>query len=285
MVPAYFYAGGVAGAASVLGAAAQALEGDSMRRLVTRCRWIAAGGTAAGTALLVWDLGRPGRFLNMLRVMRPTSPMSVGSWILAPASALSAGAAALGGADGALRRLGDAAGYGAGALGAPLTAYSAVLVSNTAVPLWQEVRRSLPALFAASAMAGAASLLELGDLSPGEERVVRRFGRLGTVAELAATVAVEREASRVPRVGKPLEESLGGALWTLAKACAAGSLVLSVVSGRRRGLRTAGALLGAAAGLAARFAVFRAGIASARDPRATFEHQRAGRGAAELNVR
>src|SRR5206468_6494996 len=71
-VPAYFYAGGAAGAAAVLGATAQAFGRTEHDGLIRRCRWIAAVGGAVGTGLLVYDLGRPERFLNMLRVFRPT---------------------------------------------------------------------------------------------------------------------------------------------------------------------------------------------------------------------
>src|SRR5205823_11154878 len=128
-VPAYFSVGGVAGAAAVLGAAAQLLGHDELRGLVRRCRVIAAAGTALGTAFLIEDLGRPGRFLNMLRVFRPTSPLSVGSWVLAPAAVLSAGSAVLPGP------IGDAAGLGSGALGGPLATYTSILLTNTAVPV------------------------------------------------------------------------------------------------------------------------------------------------------
>src|SRR5205807_3058455 len=140
------YAGGTAGAAATLGAAAQLLDRDELDGLVRRCRWIAAAGTAIGTALLVEDLGRPGRFLNMLRVFRRTSPLSVGSWILAPTTALSSASVVLPGT------IGDAAGLAAGALGAPLAGYTAVLLTNTAVPVWEQPRRSFPPLLVASAV-------------------------------------------------------------------------------------------------------------------------------------
>ena len=55
----------------------------------------AAGAISLSLVALVHDLGRPARFLNMLRVFKPTSPMSVGVWILS-AYAPAAGAAALG---------------------------------------------------------------------------------------------------------------------------------------------------------------------------------------------
>jgi formate-dependent nitrite reductase membrane component NrfD len=275
-VPAYFYAGGTAGAAAVLGAAAQVLDAEELKGLVRRCRLIAAAGTALGTAFLVEDLGRPSRFLNMLRVFRPTSPLSVGSWILAPATGLAAGSAVLPGA------LGDAAGLGAGALGGPLAGYTGVLLAHTAVPVWQSTRRSLPPLFVASAAAGAASILDLLSLSPREERLVWHFGVAGKAAELGAALALEREAREVERVIRPLEEGLGGALWRAAKLCTAGSLVASMLPTRdRRIRRVISGLLGTAGAIAVRFALWHAGKVSARDPLATFAMQRTGHGGAE----
>jgi formate-dependent nitrite reductase membrane component NrfD len=284
-VPMYFFVGGAAGAAAVLGAGAQITGDEDLRDLVVRCRRIAAAGDAIGTGLLIYDLGRPERFLNMLRVFRPSSPMSVGSWVLAVSAPLSATSVRLAKADGAMRALGDLAGLGAGVTGMPLAGYTAVLLSNTAVPLWQAIRRSLPLLFTASGMASAASLLELTDLGEREERVVHRFGLLGKLAEMGAMLAVEREARAVERVGRPLREGLGGALWKAAGGLTASSVALSLIPGTSRGRRTASGLLGVAGSLALRFAVFHAGKASARDPRATFQQQRAGHGATEVTGR
>jgi formate-dependent nitrite reductase membrane component NrfD len=272
-VPAYFYAGGMAGAAATLAMVAQG--DDDLRGLVRRSRWLATIGLAASGGFLVHDLGRPERFLNMLRVFRPTSPMSMGSWALAAAGPLAGASAVLSGSG--LRTVGDLAGVGAGLLGPGLSSYTGVLLSNTSVPLWAGARRSLPALFAASSAASAASLLELIGLSGREERIVRRFGIVGKIAELAGMVAVEREAGRVDRVARPLHESFGGSLWRAAQGLTAASLVLSALpGGSRGGRRAASGLLGTAGALALRFALFHAGKASARDPRATFEQQRAG---------
>src|SRR5262249_27385429 len=76
----YLFLGGLAGASSTLGAAAQ-LTG---RPPLARPAKLAAAGALAGSLFaLIHDLGRPARFVNMLRVFKVTSPMSVGSWLLA----------------------------------------------------------------------------------------------------------------------------------------------------------------------------------------------------------
>ena len=275
-VPAYFYVGGTAGAAAVLAAAARALGGEETRGLVKRARWVAAVGGAVGSALLVHDLGRPERFLHMLRVFRPSSPMSLGSWVLAGAASATMGSALLADRDGLLGFLGDAAGYGGALLGLPLAGYTAVLIGSTAVPVWQAARRSLPPLFIATSASGLASLFGLlpVGLSPREERIVERFGLAGKVADLVAMSAVEREAGRVETVGRPLRDGVSGTLWNAARAMTAASLALSLLPGRSRAKRIAGGLLGTAGALALRFGIFHAGKASARDPRATFRSQR-----------
>ena len=281
-VPAYFYVGGVAGAAMVLALAGQIAGGRKLQRFEERCRWIGAIGGGIGTVFLVCDLGRPKRFLYMLRVFRPTSPMSLGSWVLALATPLSAGSALLTVARGPLYSLGWAAGVGAGILGLPLSTYTAVLISNAAVPIWQAGRRILPLLFAASSMAGLASVLDLMELTPAERDVVRAFGTAGRVAELAAGVVMDREAARVERVADPLRQGVSGALWKAAKIATAASLVVSVLPSRSRGKRIVAGVLGTAGAICLRFAIFHAGRASAQDSRATLSQQHAGYGGAEL---
>jgi formate-dependent nitrite reductase membrane component NrfD len=281
-VPAYFYTGGAAGAAALLAAAAQVLDRDGLRGLIQRSRWIAALGAAAGAGLLVHDLGRPERFLNMLRVFRPSSPMSMGSWTLAAMAPMAASSAVLAGADGVLGTVGDVAGLNAGLAGMPLAGYTAVLISNTAVPVWQATRRTTPPLFIASAVASAGSLLQMMKLNDSERRIVRRFAVAGALAELASSFALEREAGTVERVARPLHEGAGGALLKAAKALTGASLLLTVLPGASRLQRLAAGVLGTAGAIAVKFGIFEAGKASARDPRATFHQQRAGYGAAEV---
>jgi formate-dependent nitrite reductase membrane component NrfD len=282
LVAAYFYTGGTAGAASTLAAAAQIFGRGRMGGLVKRGRWIAVAGTTVGMGLLVEDLGRKSRFLNMLRVFRPTSPMSIGSWALAASTTAAAGAVVF---DSRAPLLGNTAGLAAGFGGLPLSGYTAALVSNSAVPIWQAVRTSLPTLFVASAMNGAASLLDMMDLTTEEARVVRRFGNAGRMVELVAATAVERDADEVERVGRPLHEGVSGSLWKLAKGATAASLTLGMLPWGAKWKRRFAGLLGTIGAISVRFAIFYAGIASSRDPRATFEQQRAGHGAMEVTGR
>jgi hypothetical protein len=272
-IPTYFFVGGVAGVSAALGAtadlvAARRRESGSWAQLVRSARTVAALGCVASAGLLIADLGRPARFLHMLRVFRPTSPMNVGTWILSAAGAATTASVLL------PRRLARASGLVAGPLGLAMTSYTAVLLANTAVPVWLHGRRTLPPLFVASAAGAAADVLELASVGRGGgRRAVRVLGAVGKVAELAAGFAYERELSGPgPVVVRALRTGRAGALWQAARLATAASVVLARLGEPGR---VAGALVGLAGSLALRFAVVAAGKASARDPRATFEPQRA----------
>src|SRR5215216_2591916 len=85
-IPWYFFTGGLAGASSCLGFVA-GLTGN--RWLGRTARLVSLGAAPASPILLISDLGRPDRFYNMLRVFKPTSPMSVGTWVLSSFGAAS----------------------------------------------------------------------------------------------------------------------------------------------------------------------------------------------------
>ncbi|ACG72106.1 Polysulphide reductase NrfD [Anaeromyxobacter sp. K] len=284
-IPAYFFVGGLAGASAVLGAAASIAGGEGTAALVRRCRLVAAGGAAASAVLLVRDLGRPSRFLNMLRVFRPTSPMNMGTWVLTGFGALSGAAAlpALVATPRALERSAGVAAAGAAVLGLPLVGYTGVLLANTAVPVWQATRNTLPVLFAFSGAVSAGGLFDLWRTpGPGGE-MAHRFGLVAKGAELALSRALHREAGAVPRVERALRRGRGGLLLRTARGLLVASAIVDLLPERawrrRHAASGALALLGT---LALRFGVVAAGRTSARDPHATFEMQRAGRGAAEL---
>jgi Polysulphide reductase, NrfD len=272
-IPVYFYTGGLAGAASLIGAVAQRLDPRGLRRLIDRAHWASAIGDTLSAGLLIHDLGRPSRFLNMLRVFRPTSPMSLGSWLLAASGASNALAVVACGRGGALDAIGGAAGHVGGALGMPLAGYTAVLLADTAVPIWQGGRRALPILFMGSAVDSAGTLLGALRLDRRSQAAAHRYAILGKVVTLAAGIALEREVTRAGRVQEPLHRGLSGALWWGARALTVASLA-AALGPRRRWLRMAGAALGTAGAIGMRFAIAEAGKASARDPRAVFRQQR-----------
>ncbi|MGI8745030.1 MAG: NrfD/PsrC family molybdoenzyme membrane anchor subunit [Bryobacteraceae bacterium] len=241
-IPIYYYLGGAAGAALVLGAAAQ-FDGDPRLATFTqRCHWIGIIGSSAGGALLIHDLGRPARFLNMLRVFRPTSPMNMGAWILSGTAPLAITAGLFQG------RIGQIAGYGAGLFGLGLAGYTGVLLSNTAIPVYQQSRRILPVLFLASAAASAASILDLIIDEPRAARITFAFGTAGRLTELTA-------GSRMP---------ISGTLWKAATVLTGASLLVSLIPGKSRSRRKWAGVLGAVGSLCLRLAVHYAGKASAR---------------------
>jgi formate-dependent nitrite reductase membrane component NrfD len=281
-IPAYFFTGGLAGASAVLGGAAALAGGRGIDLLVRRCRLVAAGGAAVSAALLVSDLGRPARFLAMMRVFRPSSPMNMGTWLLAGFGALSS-AAALPVALGRPRAAGgDAAAIGAAALGLPLVGYTGVLLANTAVPIWQSTRNTLPVLFAFSGAVSAGGLFDAWRTPGAGGEMAHRFGLVAKGAELALSRALHREAGAVPEVERALRRGRGGALLRAARVLLGASALIDLLPGRSRARRAASGTLALAGTLALRFGVVAAGRYSARDPQATFAMQRAGRGAAEL---
>jgi hypothetical protein len=259
-VPVYFYVGGLAGAAAGLSRLAEA-RGNTA--LAQRASFVAASGAAVSPALLISDLGRPERFLHMLRMFKVTSPMSMGSWVLAGF----APAAAAGAADYVVRLPGGRpARTVAAGLGLPLASYTAALVANTAVPAWHESRRILPFVFVSGAAASAGGALAA--LTPVDAaHPARRLAVGGAVAEIVATVAMERALGelsdaydrRLTRGGR-IAFAIGGA--TVAAA------------GRSRAAAVAGGLLLNAAAFATRWSVYKAGFRSARNPRHTVAPQR-----------
>jgi hypothetical protein len=266
-VPLYLFLGGMSGASSLLAEGA-ALSGND--RLEHATRLVAASGAAAGTVFLIHDLGRPERFLNMLRVIKVTSPLSVGSFILAPFASLS-GAAAASQVTGRLPRLGRLAGAVSTVFGAPLVTYTAALFANTAVPAWHTARKELPFVFAgsgATAAGGMAMLL----VPPSHAGPARRMALGGAALELVAAETLKR---RLGMVAEPYEQGLPGRLMTTASRMTLGATLLSVALGSRS--RWISRLSGAtyvAGSVLTRFGIFEAGLASARDPKYTVVPQR-----------
>ncbi|MDX6474902.1 MAG: hypothetical protein QOH95_413 [Gaiellaceae bacterium] len=263
----YLFTGGIAGGSAVLHGIAK-LTGNE--RLARSTLYIGAAAEALSPVLLISDLGRPERFLNMLRVFKVTSPMSVGSWILAFSGGASTTAAVLERL-GFLRPLQNLA-EGAWFLsGPPLATYTGALLANSAIPVWSEARDELPWIFgaSASACAGAAAAMVT---PPWEAGPARRAAIGGIVAELGLVHAMEK---RLGFVGEVYKQGEAGKYARLSKALgAAGAAVLAARGRRSRGAAAAGGALILAGSLALRWSVFRAGFQSARDPKYTVVPQK-----------
>ena len=267
-VPCYFFAGGLAGGSAGLAF----LAGVRGNETLARRAWATAlVGVAASPALLISDLGRPERFLNMLRMFKVTSPMSVGSWLLVAAGA-STTVAAADAWTGRLGRLGSVARPTAAAVGLPLTTYTAALVSNTAVPVWHEARRWLPFVFGAGAAMSAAGA-SVALTPPAYAAPARRLALGAAVAGIASSELMER---RLGEHGQLYEEGAAARFRWLSRGLGAtGWALLAWRGGKARPAAVASGALLCASALATRWSVFKAGVQSAADPKYVVAPQRA----------
>ncbi|MET8258260.1 NrfD/PsrC family molybdoenzyme membrane anchor subunit [Micromonospora sp. NPDC005205] len=274
----YLFTGGLAAGGALIGGAAQ-LTGRP--GLCTVGRWTALGGVAASTYLLVHDLGRPARFHHMLRVVKVTSPMSVGTWILAvfgPAAGVAAVAELAPllpehGVLGLARRLappvGDIAGLAAAATAPALATYTGVLLADTAVPAWHEAYPYLPFVFGGSALA-AATGVGLIAAPAAQTAPLRRL------AVVAATIKYlgGRRMERLGLTGEPYRQGRSGRLVRAGDVLLGVGTVAALFSRRSRVLAAISGAALVASSVATRFGVFEAGRVSARDPKYTVLPQR-----------
>ena len=265
-IPLYFWVGGVAGASSTAGLLARMRRQHALARFYKR---VALAGAVLSPALLISDLGVRHRFYNMFRVFKPTSPMSVGSWLLA----------AFGGTVTAstLAELIDwnAAAIGteaiAALLGPALTTYTAVLISNTATPIWHEARGELPFVFVASGVSGAGSLAVL--FGPKDAiGAARRAMVWGGVAMDLSMRAMRASLGQV--MAEPYHKDKSGSLQSLATLFGAAGVGLGLFGRKNRNMSRIAAGFTIAAGLCERFAILEAGKQSAHDPKYVVESQR-----------
>ena len=167
-IPIYFFVGGLGGMSAVIALGALLFHHFDVARTAM---WVAAIASVLSPILLILDLGRPHLFLNMLRVFKPQSAMSMGAWILAAfGTCVVPGLIALelqtfhlfvGAID---QILGVAAGilvFGSAIFGTLLATYTGVLIGATTIPAWFLHCRLLPIHFGTAGLGSAAALLEL----------------------------------------------------------------------------------------------------------------------------
>jgi hypothetical protein len=266
-IPLYFFVGGAAGAGAVVGAVANYTGAD--RKIVRDARWIAAAGAVLSPALLIADLGRPSRFLNMMRIFKPQSAMSMGVWTLV---GFSAGASATVLAQFLSDRYGpslpvriiEQAGQAASlAFGLPFSNYTGVLIGATAIPAWNENAGELPIHFGMSGLSASVGLLEL----MGNDKS-RALAMLGLGAALFESWEGWRIESRQKPALDPLKHGLSGTL-TRAGGVLSGPLpgllrIASMLTGSKE-MRKAASVSAVAGSLLTRIAWVYAGHVSARD--------------------
>ncbi|PFG66232.1 polysulfide reductase NrfD [Propionibacteriaceae bacterium ES.041] len=278
-IPAYLFLGGLAAGSGLVAAGAHA---TGKPRLRSRSRITALAAVAAGGAALAADLGRPERALNMMRTVKLTSPMSVGSWILSGFGAFTGAAIGLElvrprlqPGSGLARAAGVADGLasaGSAFFAPPLAAYTAVLLSDTAAPTWHESYRELPFVFVSSALAAGTGMSMITSPVSETNGAVRQLAVAGAVCELGVGELMKR---RLGELAEPLEQP-PAKRWhkTATVLTAAGAIGAAVFGGTRIGAALSGAAL-VGGSLATRFGIFHAGMTSAKDPRYTVRPQRA----------
>ncbi|MFC8037996.1 NrfD/PsrC family molybdoenzyme membrane anchor subunit [Paenarthrobacter sp. NPDC057355] len=276
----YLFLGGVAGGSALLGLGGQLTGRPTLRR---NARLGSLAAVSVGAVALVRDLGRPERFLNMLRTFKVTSPMSVGSWIL---SAFSAGTAVTAVAEvdrmtgsrlplGPLRKVLQAvegpAGFEAAVFAGPLAAYTAVLLGDTATPTWNAAHEELPFVFVSSACLASAGLAMV--TTPIHEAgPARKLAVLGVLGDVAAMKVMERRMD--PVAAEPMHQGKAGTMLRWSERLAVAGGLGALLAGRHRAVAAVSGLALLAASALTRFGVFEAGLASARDPRYTIEPQK-----------
>jgi formate-dependent nitrite reductase membrane component NrfD len=274
-VPLYFFLGGISGVSECLAFVAQIFHPDDA--LIRALLWIALIGAAICPALLIADLGRPSRFLNMLRVFKLQSPMSMGVWLLVAFSgcaflSLASHELILHGFTSvsfvAVRWLGEFTGTITGLL---LASYTGVLIGATAIPVWLHNRKILPAHFLTSGLGGSAAILELlGFLIP----TTQILGFVSAGIETLMEILFE---ARKLDVNAPLHHGKSGAAFRVAGLLEGLiALLLRVFWGASPSGRYSAAICFLAGSLLSRYAWIWAGRLSARDVNTQFASQRRG---------
>ena len=277
----YLFLGGVAGGSGLLAFGAQCTGRPVLRR---NARLTALGTVGVGTLALIEDLGRPERFLNMMRTVKVTSPMSLGTWVVGGFASLSGVLGALevdrlageklplGALRPLLRAAEGPASLGQVALAPLLASYTGALLGNTVVPTWEAGRGHLSYLFASSASlaAGGAAMVPTPVAEAGPARLLAAAGVAGDVARMH-----RMKESMHPLEREPLETGTPGKLLTWAERLAIAGGIGTLLGGRSRVIAAAsGAALLTASALT-RFGVLNAGLESVKDPRRVVAPQQA----------
>ena len=264
-VPLYFWFGGIAAGSSFVALACD-LAGDE--EAAALARKVALGAVIPSPVLLIMDLGRPARFLNMLRVVKVRSPMSMGAWCLIAFSNLAAGSVLLDLLE--RRRAAKLVGGANAVLGGYLGSYTGVLLASTAVPLWARSRLFLGPIFVSTATATGAAANRLAIIATGlraEGHPTRTaLGTVETAAMTAELLLSQYNERRLGELATGLEHGRPGMLFKAAKWLVRGGLALRFARSRTgRPAHDVASVMYLVAGLCFRYAWVRAGQINAGD--------------------
>lgn len=271
-IPVYFFVGGLSGMAAAISLVAFIFGCGNVG---VTAMWVAAVGAILSPVLLIMDLGRPRLFLNMLRVFKYKSPMSVGAWIVfAFGACVIPGLIALelhtrhifsGGVDQFLKLFAGLLICCSACVGVLLATYTGVLLGATAIPAWFLHRVLLPIHFGTAGLGSAAALLEL---------LGHRIAPLNALGFLVAAIEtvlwIWLEINKHGAADRALHESSAG--WLIRGGeFLSGPLALILRFTHLTPFAAISFLLGA---LVSRFGWADAGRVSGCDPEAVFASQR-----------
>jgi hypothetical protein len=271
-IPLYFFVGGLSGMAAVIALVGLMFHQSDLARTAM---WLAAIGAILSPILLIMDLGRPRLFLNMLRVFKYQSPMSVGAWIVFVFGGCAVpGLIALelhtqqifpGGFDHVLQVIAFLLVLASAFWGMFLATYTGVLLGATAIPAWFLHRTLLPIHFGVAGLGSAGALLELLGYRIAPLGALG-FLTAGTQTALWIWLAIDKHGA----ADRALHEK--GTGWLIRSGeILLGPLALILRLTNFIPFAAISFLLGA---LISRFAWIWAGKVCARDPEAVFASQR-----------
>jgi formate-dependent nitrite reductase membrane component NrfD len=284
-IPVYFWIGGLGAGTHLFSTVAQLL-GHEDEALTRVSRYTVLVTMMLSPVLLIWDLGRPERFYNMMRILKLRSPMSTQSWSLLMFGNLAGLLATRQAAEDCL--------LGRNALSRllvrliperPLSVLALPfglfvgfntgnLISATSVPIWARNWMFMAPTFLASGLSTALSWLSLALhlTHSGEKKTLKALHRAEKATILIEAALILASLVRMSRWSKPLFSKsvaplfVGGAL--LSGIVAPLALLFSGKETREKSILSSVLVL--AGGLAFRFALIRAGRISADDPEAYF---------------
>lgn len=271
-IPLYFFVGGAAGMAPLIALTALVLGHIQLAHVAL---WIAGVGAILSPIFLIMDLGRPQLFLNMLRVFKYQSPMSVGAWVLALFGGFAVPAWLM-----MVLYVNDAFARSihllvlviiglltipAAILGLALATYTGVLIGATAIPAWRLHRVLLPIHFGTAGLGCAGAILELAGFQ------IRPLWIIGMVAACVETLLwIWLEFDRHGAADRALRRGRGAWLIRLGEILS-GPLPIVLRLTSLVPWAAISFLLGA---LSSRYGWMEVGRDSGRDPEAVFAAQR-----------